>query len=428
MRYLKVTKSGIWHFRFQIPPRHRHLFSGLSELKKSFGLCEKEQAIIDSLKLELKIRHAIKTNTSYSDRVKPVPLNPQNPQSPRDGTKVNHPLSPFTCLNRYIDSKRGIISDKAVELAHAKISIILSLLNKKEISDIRRLEAEEVRKLLLHYPVNAKKKSHFKGKSCLQIIEDNKLLKLPTLSIESVRDYIQKASSFFEWCVQMELTDLNPFKGMKFKKTRSDREAKKAYTTEDLTKIFSTEVYTLKQYKYSYYYWLPILGCLTGARLNELCQLYKADVYKIKNTWVIQIDDRYEGQKLKNTSSRRIVPIHDTLIELGFINYIQSLQGERIFPDLKNTRDGFSSAASKWFARVKKKLGFGRGHDFHSLRHTVATEFKKQGVSSVVAGEILGHAHNNITYDRYGKQIDTEQLAKAISLLSIPFQEVKEKT
>jgi len=197
----------------------------------------------------------------------------------------------------------------------------------------------------------------------------------------------------------MELTDINPFKGFKFKKTRKDSEAKNAYTKPELHRLFSTEIHTKNKYLHPHYYWLPILGALTGARLNELCQLHKADVQQIEGIWALQINDQFEGQKLKNNFSRRIIPLHHKLIELGFIDYIRTIKGERLFPELKNTRDGYGSAASKWFGRFKTQLGFGRGYDFHSLRHTVATQLKQQSVSPIVAAELLGHAQNNITYD-----------------------------
>ncbi|MFB5143580.1 DUF6538 domain-containing protein [Vibrio diabolicus] len=35
MRYLSISKSGIWQFRYQIPSEHRHLFDGLREVKRS---------------------------------------------------------------------------------------------------------------------------------------------------------------------------------------------------------------------------------------------------------------------------------------------------------------------------------------------------------------------------------------------------------
>ncbi|WP_279151333.1 site-specific integrase [Photobacterium iliopiscarium] len=409
MHYLKITKHGTWQFRFQIPPRYRCLFSNASEFKKSLGACDKEQAIIKALEIELEIRNTIRNNIPL---VKKTLITQNTYQQPSQKKQ----LDPFSCLNSYSDSKKDIVSDKAIKMSHAKISIILYLLNKKQINNIRRLDAEEIRKSLLQYPLNAKKMPQLRGKTPLEAIIANQKLKLATLSAESVKDYIQKASSFFEWCLHMELTDINPFKGMKFKKNRKDSEAKHAYNNKDLIKIFSTEIHTQNHYKHPYYYWLPLLGYFTGARLNELCQLYKEDIYLINNIWVIKIDDRLQGQKLKNQHSRRIIPIHNKLIELGFIQYIESIDNVRIFPELKTSRDGFSGAASKWYSRFKTKLGYSKGYDFHSFRHTVATQFKQNDISIISASEILGHAQNSITYDRYGKEI---ALITAVNVINV---------
>ncbi|MFW0926169.1 tyrosine-type recombinase/integrase, partial [Vibrio parahaemolyticus] len=130
-----------------------------------------------------------------------------------------------------------------------------------------------------------------------------------------------------------------------------------------------------------------------------------------------KIDEVREGQRLKNNNSRRLIPIHRTLLDLGFIEFINNINHERIFPELKQERDGFGTAASKWFGRFKTKLGFGKGYDFHSFRHTVATQLKNADVSAVIAGELLGHGQNNITYDRYGKSINIRKLEQVINIL-----------
>ncbi|EMK3394902.1 site-specific integrase [Vibrio parahaemolyticus] len=412
MRYLSLSKSGNWYFRYQLPTKYRHLFDNHTEIKQSLRTSDKQDAIIQSLRLELQIRTAIKHNQPYSRDTKPAVeslISSKQPQS----------MNAFKCLEKYRESKQELVNPKTVEMAYAKCSIVLTLLKAKGIKDIRRLQAEEARTLLSQYPINATKYKQFDGLKGQQLIEANKKHKLPTLSAESIKDYIQKCSSFFEWCLQMEMTDINPFKGMRFKKTRKDSEAKHAYNYRDLKKLFSTEIHTEKKYKHPHYYWLPLLGLYTGARLNELCQLYKQDIYKQNGVWVIRIDDKLDGQRLKNNSSRRLIPIHDKLLALGFIEYISSVQHERVFPALKEERDGFGTAASKWFGRFKSKLGFERGHDFHSFRHTVATQLKHAEVSSVLAGELLGHSQNNITYDRYGKGMNLEKLKQAIDVIAI---------
>ncbi len=182
---------------------------------------------------------------------------------------------------------------------------------------------------------------------------------------------------------------------------------------------YATEIHTQKKYKHPHYYWLPLLGLYTGARLNELCQLYKQDIFNHDGIWVIRIDDKLEGQRLKNNSSRRLIPIHDKLLELGFIEYIDSVRHERVFPALKEERDGFGTAASKWFGRFKSKLGFERGYDFHSFRHTVATQLKNSNVATLIAEELMGHAHQSITYERYGKSMNLNTMKIAIECIAI---------
>ncbi|TOD13079.1 hypothetical protein CGJ72_18520, partial [Vibrio parahaemolyticus] len=84
------------------------------------------------------------------------------------------------------------------------------------------------------------------------------------------------------------------------------------------------------------------------------------------------------------------------------------------------------STASKWYGRFKTKLGFDKGHDFHSFRHTVATQLKQKRVSHIVAGAILGHTLNNITYDRYGKDLNIEQVMTVVNLIDpLPLDKVK---
>lgn len=412
MHYLHISNSGIWQFRYQVPPHHRHLFDDRREIKRSLKTSDKAEATIKALELEVELRKTMMAPTSAVS-VKKQLISPIS-TAKSASTKA---ISPFKALERFCKYKSAHISSKAVTMLEAKCKIVLGLIGKSQLRAIRRSDAEEVASLLHNYPTNLKKHKQFNGLSGHDAIKLNKDLGLPTLSDESVKDYCQKMSGFFEWCQLNELTDINPFKAIRFKKKRRDSEAKSAYASIELEKIFSKLARTKQEHKHPYYLWLPLLAYFTGARLNELCQLYKADVYQVDGIWLIRIDDRFQGQKLKNLTSRRNVPIHDQLLNLGFIEFVESVQHERIFPELKESRDGFGTAASKWFGRFKTRLGFDRGHDFHSFRHTVATQLKRHQVSHIVTGELLGHAQNNITYDRYGKGLEVNQLQEIINMI-----------
>ncbi|MFA0088321.1 tyrosine-type recombinase/integrase [Vibrio sp. 10N.261.51.F12] len=410
MRYLKISSSGIWQFRYQISKQHRPLFDGRREIKKSLNTSSKDLAIIEALKLELEIRQVINKQSNPELLATSSNITPTIHTPKRQPTK----LAPINALGKYLTYKRSHITEKTAMAAYLKCKVVLELSGKLSINQIRRPDAERVRQLLYHYPTNIKKHDVFTGLSGLEAIEKNSEIGLPTLSNSSVKDYFQKASSFFTWCEQMEYCDINPFKVFRFTSDKKISEAKSAYTPTQLSTIFSSEIYTKLKFRHNYQYWLPLLARYTGARLNELSQLYVCDVIQVDNLWVIDINDSQPKQRLKNLNSRRKVPLHPVLIKLGFIDFIKTLKTPRIFPELKHERDGYGTSASKWYGRHKRALGFGRGLDFHSFRHTFATELKEQLVSETVVAELIGHSHGSITFDRYGKNLSINLLHENI--------------
>ncbi|WP_394496281.1 tyrosine-type recombinase/integrase [Shewanella sp. ENK2] len=411
MRYLTLSKSGTWYFRYQLPSQYRQLFNGRVEIKRSLKTSSKSQAKILALELELDIRRTLATG--FKTMPKQAALLTPSPKI--HVLRKPKQSCPYLALDKFYRYKSDHISLKTADSLNAKCRTVLELIGKKSIEKIRRNEAEAVKQKLALVPTNIRKHGEFNSLSICEAITLNAKLKKDTLSEESVKNYIHSTSSFFEWCVLNELTDVNPFKAIRFRKNTRDCDAKNAYTPNELIKIFSHPIFTNSKSLHPHYYWLPLLAKFTGARLNELCQLYRDNIICIQNIWCISIEASRPDQKLKNSQSRRLIPIHDELISLGFIQYTNSLNSDQLFPELKNSRDGYGSAPSKWFSRFKTKLGFDKGHDFHSIRHTVATELKNELVSSEVASALLGHLSNNITYDRYGKGFHLSVLRDAIN-------------
>jgi integrase len=93
-----------------------------------------------------------------------------------------------------------------------------------------------------------------------------------------------------------------------------------------------------------YAYWLFLLALTTGARLEEVGQAAIADVKTRDGIRYIDIDDYVENdseesKSLKTPNSRRLLPIHDRLMELGFERYLAALNEmghTQPFPDLKS--------------------------------------------------------------------------------------------
>jgi integrase len=143
--------------------------------------------------------------------------------------------------------------------------------------------------------------------------------------------------------------------------------------------LFNNDYYFRNKHRKASQYWIPLLGLFTGARINELCQLYVSDIKEVDGVWVVDING--EGsKKLKSLNAQRQVPIHSILInQLKFLEYVEKLRGKEIrsFLELKESRDGYSQGFSKWFNRTfKNNVNVGQleaeQKNFHSFRHTLS--------------------------------------------------------
>ena len=77
----------------------------------------------------------------------------------------------------------------------------------------------------------------------------------------------------------------------------------------------------------------------SGARMNELCQLLVDDIQYVDSHWVFNITQENDTEKhLKNKGSKRMVPVHPVLIELGILDHYQQMKEQKekwLFPEIK---------------------------------------------------------------------------------------------
>jgi len=121
-------------------------------------------------------------------------------------------------------------------------------------------------------------------------------------------------------------------------------------------------------------YWVPVIMCAHGFRPIEVCQLTVDDIYIQDNLWCIRISDDFPGQTLKTAATKRGVPVHAKLIELGFEAFIKARQakakvGARLFPSLEGREE-----PAKWFTQafnryIRKALSAPLHYTLHSFRH-----------------------------------------------------------
>lgn len=149
------------------------------------------------------------------------------------------------------------------------------------------------------------------------------------------------------------------------------------------------------------------LGMWTGCRIEELCSLKVADV---KGDY-ITINDA------KTEAGWRDVPIHKKLTPT-ITRLIGSRKDGYILTNLPENKYGDrSNSIGKRFGRLKKGLGFGHQHVFHSIRKTVVTILENAGVPENVVADIVGHEKTTMTYGLYSGGVSLEVKRKALKSL-----------
>ena len=358
------------------------------------------------------------------------------PQVPTVSTpsQVQEQLSPHQStplsigIENYMNEKGSIRTRSVKEVEHS-LNMMIEEWGNTRIGSITREMGTHFKSHLLKLPRNRKKNPEYRDKDFHELVEMN--IK-DTISYTTVNKHLQYVSSFYEWSVNHGYATINPFKGMKLKRTVRPRDERDRFTELELKKIFGRDNYihytnigdyiqytNVEKGKYAFaYYWVPLIAVFSGMRLGEICPLYLDNVRRVeghhrKRRWCFDIveEPNRTDKRLKNQSSRRVVPIHDILIEqLGFIEFIELLKKkdpkrERLFQELLYREGNYNKNVSTFFnKRYLPSLGLKTDKkNFHSLRHTVSDHLKQKGVEPHFINELLGHSSGNIDLERYGK-------------------------
>lgn len=329
--------------------------------------------------------------------------------------------------------KRWTLATENENLAIYKLCI--EIIGDLPIGDIDDDHARTYLATLQQLPKNMNKMPAYRGKTMREIIALNH----EPISTRSINKNLERISSLFKFATSKRKYDLqyNPFGGLSL----DDSKAKKRepFTVDELIRLFGAAEHAQRKYKSAYAYWLPIMGLFTGARLNELCQLHLADFEEIDGIHCINIRDEEEGQRVKNKNARRLIPVHDYLIEVGLIRYVERLRAEgqeRLFPMLRfYEKGGYGKKPSEWFGQFRRRCGITESHTkvFHSFRHTFISSLLNDEVPELSVAQIVGHEGDLITSQVYWNDkapakrkptVDRFQLPAEVCKLIPKFEEV----
>ncbi|HCG7756588.1 tyrosine-type recombinase/integrase [Vibrio parahaemolyticus] len=240
------------------------------------------------------------------------------------------------------------------------------------------------------------------------------------LSAKTVKEYIAANKQFFDYCERIELIERNIFKAVKAPKSRGTKASQQRdrWQLKDLKRLFSSPEFRKKDTQFQ---WTTKLQLYQGCRPSEVCQLTTNDIQVIEGVSCITVSNSDAEQRLKTSNAFRTIPLHYQLIKEGFLDYVQ----ERREQKQKQLFDYKPHGENKdWSFRYRTNLGklqttIGMKPNArptaYSFRHTFIDELKIADIPEHIVAEIVGHAHPNITFGRYGKQANIQQLNEAVN-------------
>ena len=210
----------------------------------------------------------------------------------------------------------------------------------------------------------------------------------------TIRNDLSEMSAIWAWAMRNGklALDRNPFAGISPPKAKRKARDPRAFTDDE-----AAQVLRAARGETGFRRWLPWLACLTGARVSELCQSDRADVFALEGVPVIRIHDEGEGRTIKNADSRRTIPLHPALVAEGFLAYVDSLPAASpLFPDIRpDAIFGIRGVtASKHMGRWLRGIGLADPliSPDHSWRHWWIDAARQTLMHPEVRSALTGHS------------------------------------
>ncbi|MEP9396151.1 hypothetical protein [Mesorhizobium sp. KR2-14] len=151
--------------------------------------------------------------------------------------------------------------------------------------------------------------------------------------------WISSARAVFNWIKRQKKIASNPFDGVKVATGRK-RPTRGEFKPEDIETILTAALQPLSPrmspHRRAAIRWVPWICAYTGARSGEVTQLRKQDIKQHRNGfWTMHITP--EAGTVKGAMPRT-VPLHEHLIEQGFIEFVRQAKDGPLFYDAQARR------------------------------------------------------------------------------------------
>lgn len=229
------------------------------------------------------------------------------------------------------------------------------------------------------------------------------------ISASTINDTLILWQSFFKWAISTKrYAGSNPMGALSPPSESNEETGARAFEQHELQAIFQPQNFIgMKQ---PHQYWGPLFGLFTGARSNEIAQLRLMDIIEVDGVMCMNIVHApANGVMTKNPASVRKIPLHPTLLELGFDEYLDDLKklgATRVFPELP--QDKKTGKREKYLSRdfnegllKSLKLWQPRTVVFHSFRDTAISKLAKARINFGHIKDFTGHTRKGTAEEHY---------------------------
>lgn len=235
------------------------------------------------------------------------------------------------------------------------------------------------------------------------------------LSAKTTARHLSSLKTFWDWANDKGIIAETPWVGMaKGLKAKTRRAAKmdgikRPYTPDEIEKLLRADPNEGRRWAYGAAIFDALrLALLTGARVNEICSLRRADITR-KGTGL-----RVREEVAKTGRSVREIPLHafaQSIIKARLADLSDVCDPEApLFPELppEGPDRKRSWRMSKAFPQFRRKvLGESSQVDFHSLRRTFATAWENAAgagatqCTPLALRDLIGHERGDVTERSY---------------------------
>ncbi|WP_167692950.1 tyrosine-type recombinase/integrase [Shewanella japonica] len=276
---------------------------------------------------------------------------------------------------------------KVADANHRLYQVMLEFWGDIDILQVDRQMIKGVLSRYQDFPKRNIKPYHSMSVQEVMAIDEEEIANKSKVAPKTVKELLKLCQSFFSAYLTIEkgIFQISPTANVKYE-----------VKSVSYASFSDTQIKKLKEKAISlggWKQWTILLAIYTGARRGDIVGLTRNS---------LKIDEDTERYYLwidsgKTDAATRPIPIHQELIDLGLIEFIEGIEGE-LFPEIAkhHNRLTYHARALMDSLQIPSENERGQRYSLHSFRHTFITKVQECGVSTSLFQTVVGHEKSEL--------------------------------